>query len=50
MSIGIELMFAQNGGSRVLAVTSDRDAALLLLESVNDLIADYLRYSVYLDQ
>jgi len=32
-----------NGGSRVLAVTSDRDAALPLLKSVSDLIDYALR-------
>jgi hypothetical protein len=30
----------QNGGSRVLAVTSDRDIALQMLESTSDLIAN----------
>jgi hypothetical protein len=35
-----------NGGSRVLTVTSDRDAALPLLKSVSELIADYFRARV----
>jgi hypothetical protein len=37
---------APNGGSRVLAVTSDRDATLPLLESVSDLIAESVRLAV----
>jgi len=32
--------FLQIGGSRVLAVTSDRDTALQMLESTSDLIAN----------
>jgi hypothetical protein len=41
-STGIEPTSAPNGGSRVLAVTNDRDAALPLLKSVSELIAEYL--------